>query len=257
MKSPFPGMDPYLETRWGDVHTSLCAYVRELLQPKLPPGLRARAEERVLFEDEAEEADDLGSYRPDAIVTEVRPAQASVGRAAVATVEPLVIERSADPPVDRWVQIIDTSNGNKVITVIEFLSPWNKVAGRLNSDYRAKVRDYLKSDVNFVEVDLLRGRRHRLAITHDDVPRDRQAEYVVCVNRGADRRRWEVYPLPLREKLPVVAIPLRSSDGDVGLDMQALVDRIYEAGGHDDIDYRKPLDPPLKPEDAAWLAQRL
>ena len=45
-------MDPYLERRWGDVHTSLCTYIREVLQPLLPRDLRARATEDVLLSDE-------------------------------------------------------------------------------------------------------------------------------------------------------------------------------------------------------------
>ena len=36
MPSPFPGMDPYLEQHWGDVHTSLVIYARNQLQKVLP-----------------------------------------------------------------------------------------------------------------------------------------------------------------------------------------------------------------------------
>jgi hypothetical protein len=49
-------------------------------------------------------------------------------------------------------------------------------------------------------------------------------------------------------------VPLRRSDAQVGLDLQPLIARVYAAGGHDDIGYRKPPDPPLEPEDAAWVA---
>jgi len=47
MKSPFPGMDPYLERYWRDLHQSLIIYTRDELQDRLPPQLRARIEERV------------------------------------------------------------------------------------------------------------------------------------------------------------------------------------------------------------------
>ena len=40
MKSPFPGMDPYLEQHWGDVHQAFVTYLRDSLQPQLPGGLR-------------------------------------------------------------------------------------------------------------------------------------------------------------------------------------------------------------------------
>ena len=35
MKSPFPGMDPYLEQFWGDVHTTMAVFMREQLRPLL------------------------------------------------------------------------------------------------------------------------------------------------------------------------------------------------------------------------------
>ena len=35
MKSPFPGMDPYLETRWEGVHQTLTIYARDAIQPRL------------------------------------------------------------------------------------------------------------------------------------------------------------------------------------------------------------------------------
>ena len=36
MKSPFPGMDPYLEEFWPDVHASLIIYARDQLEEQLP-----------------------------------------------------------------------------------------------------------------------------------------------------------------------------------------------------------------------------
>src|SRR5450755_2291298 len=48
--SPFPGMDPYLESHWGDVHHRLVLYSCDQLQSKLPRDLRSRVEERVVIE---------------------------------------------------------------------------------------------------------------------------------------------------------------------------------------------------------------
>src|SRR5258708_34486844 len=50
MPSPFPGMDPYLEAHWGDIHAGLVIYIRDAIADRLPPGLRARVEERVVME---------------------------------------------------------------------------------------------------------------------------------------------------------------------------------------------------------------
>jgi hypothetical protein len=48
--SPFPGMDPYLETHWLDVDTALIAESRRSLNRSLPDGLVARAEERIAID---------------------------------------------------------------------------------------------------------------------------------------------------------------------------------------------------------------
>lgn len=50
MKSPFPGMDPYLEAYWGDVHQRLVMYLSDAIQVNLPVDLRSRVEERVFDE---------------------------------------------------------------------------------------------------------------------------------------------------------------------------------------------------------------
>ena len=49
MPSPFPGMDPYLESPdyWRDVHSSFLVEVRVALNATLPPGFVARTEERL------------------------------------------------------------------------------------------------------------------------------------------------------------------------------------------------------------------
>ena len=39
MHSPFPGMDPYLERYWRDVHASLLIYARDQLEDQLPNNL--------------------------------------------------------------------------------------------------------------------------------------------------------------------------------------------------------------------------
>ncbi len=48
VRSPFPGMDPYLESRWPAVHVPLAAYVVEQVQRSLPLALRARVREHVV-----------------------------------------------------------------------------------------------------------------------------------------------------------------------------------------------------------------
>ena len=47
MSSPFPGMDPYLESHWRDVHTRMMTYLCDQIQDQLPPNLVARVEQSV------------------------------------------------------------------------------------------------------------------------------------------------------------------------------------------------------------------
>src|SRR5277367_2533562 len=94
MPSPFPGMDPYLEVHWRDVHARLIIYASDALQGVLPGSLRARVEERVLLETPQGFADH--PLFPDVRVVEYRPELKRVleTRPAVglALAEPLVVE---------------------------------------------------------------------------------------------------------------------------------------------------------------------
>ncbi|MGO9109880.1 MAG: DUF4058 family protein [Thermoguttaceae bacterium] len=57
-------------------------------------------------------------------------------------------------------------------------------------------------------------------------------------------------------RLPPIRIPMRTTDADVRLDLQSLVDRCYANGRYDDLDYRTTPNPPLEADDAA-LADEL
>ena len=260
--SPFPGMDPYLERYWDDVHLRICAEMSTDLNPKLPKGLRARAGQNIWLD---ETDDDDGHRRRahpiegDTVVVDTGPATAvATRRAPLSTVEPVVVPAIPALHRHRWVQIIDVSDGNRVVTVIEVLSPGNKRAGALNRRYRRKLGKYVEGGVNVVEVDLLRSSRARLAVTVDDIPPGRRAAYYTCVSRVDRPDEWLAYPMPLREPLPVLSIPLRPGrDDDAPLSLQPIVDRIYVEGRYDEVDYGRPLRPPLSAEDAAWAAERV
>src|SRR5438132_1663727 len=121
MPSPFPGMDPYLEAHWGDVHSSLVIYVRNHLQKVLPRDLRARVEERVLVTG-------LGRPRslyPDVrvIETERRSRRSAKGAAGIAAAEPVVIELPDELETQTFVEIREVSSRSRLVTVVEVLSP--------------------------------------------------------------------------------------------------------------------------------------
>jgi len=250
-------MDPWLELHWRDVHSRLIIYIANQLQRQLPEPLVARAEEDVLVDVE-EEPPSL--VRPDVDVVEDRPDGGEGGVATLAppvTLAKPVLVRVPEPEVDRRVEIYDPTSGGRVVTAIEVLSPSNKLPGKAREAYRSKQRDYLAGGVNLVEIDLVRAGEWAFSVDESVLPADKRTPYLVCVFRATQLGRRALYPLPLRERLPCLAIPLRPRDRDVALDLQQVVDEAYDTGRYDRTDYRKPLKPPLPPEEATWVAELL
>ena len=251
MGSPFPGMDPYLEQHWRDVHHRFTTYACDALQAGLPRDLRARLEERVFVES----ADSQGrSVYPDIRVVERsksrQPPLPATGGIAVA--DPLILRLEDEPVSEGFIQIIDVATGNQVVTVIELLSLSNKLPGEGNQLYLKKQQECRAGGVSLVEIDLLRSGKRVLSIADGLVPRDYRTPYRICVRRGWQPAEVELYKAPLRERLPAIRVPLRATDPDAGLDLQLLIDQCHRNGGYQDIDYSRDPDPPLEAEDAAW-----
>ena len=257
MKSPFPGMDPYLESHWRDIHHSFLTYARDALQEHLPGDLRARLEERVFVEPDF---DDGRSIYPDLRVIEYPPGRSDAAGAAVAgtaVAEPIIIYAQPERATEGYIEIVDVGSGNRVVTVIELLSESNKYPGDGQSQYLRKQREYLLGRVSLVEIDLLRSGKRVLAVPARWVPPSHRSTYQVCVVRGWKPDAYELYRVPLRERLPSIGVPLRQQDADVPLDLQVLIDRCYHHGRYDDVDYRTAPDPPLPPDDASWAHELL
>ncbi|MBI4604640.1 MAG: DUF4058 family protein [Planctomycetes bacterium] len=253
MKSPFPGMDPYLEEHWRDVHHRLVTYASDRLRPFLPGALRARVEERVYVESLP--GSGRGVYPDVRVIERVRRGARTVpAPAGVAIAEPLIVAVADEPVSEGYIEIIDVSSGRRVVTVIELLSPANKLPGDGQELYlrKRKQREIVGSTTSLVEVDLTRSGKRVMLLPPNRIPPSHRTTYQVCVRRGYRPLRVEVYDLPLRRRLPVIGVPLREGDPDAPLDLQALVDQCYENGGYDDTDYRGDPEPPLEPEDAAW-----
>jgi hypothetical protein len=245
-------MDPYLEQYWGDVHARLVIYACDELQRQLPGNLRARVEERVFVD--APEEDERNVY-PDIRVVERGhgPAGALASVAEVAAAEPLMLDLREEPITETFIEIIDIGSGRQVVTVIEVLSPANKRPGPGQDLYRQKQRELIAGQVSLVEIDLLRSGQWVLSVPQRLVPRARRTSYRVAVRRGWTPMKAEWYAVPLRQRLPVIRIPLRQTDADVSLDLQALLERCYDNGGYqNDLDYEASPDPALETDDAAW-----
>jgi hypothetical protein len=125
----------------------------------------------------------------------------------VAVAAPLLVETEPDPVTETFLEIIDRESGNRVVTVIEFLSPSDKSPGPNREQYLRKQREIFTSDANLVEIDLNRFGAHTLAFPLEHIKPQGRTAYMVCVRRTTRRGMAEVYPMPLWERLPSLKIP--------------------------------------------------
>ena len=257
MASPFPGMDPYLERYWRDVHARLIIYAADQLQGNLPSDLRARVEERVVVEPGD---GDYRSVYPDIRIVQRShgPSSAKTIETNAATLEPITLRLDDEPMTETFIEIIDVGSGKQVVSVIEVISLANKLPGDSQEKYRRKRDDLRSGGVSLVEIDLLRSGQRQFGVPRDRVPVSHRTTYQVCVRRGWEPSAVQIYPVPLYHKLPVVQVPLRQTDATVPLDLQALIELCYRNGGYDDdIDYHGHPDPPLDPDDGLWADELL
>jgi hypothetical protein len=176
----------------------------------------------------------------------------------VAVTEPVVVEVEPEPATETFLEIIDRSSGNRIVTVIEFLSPSNKSPGPNRDQYLRKQREVCSSDANLVEIDLNRFGIHTLAFPLAHLKPRGRTLYMACVRRATRPGKAEVYPMPLWERLPVLKIPLRPEDKEVPLDLQALVEQCYRNGAYEDtLNYDTEPDPPLLGAEAEWADEWL
>ena len=260
MSSPFPGMDPYLENPeiFPDFHDSFITYLRETLQPSLPPPYYAALGRRVWI------AASRRSRGPDVHVLRkgVERKAPSIGASTLAVVGERVSRRFAvkvvsDEYREPFVEIYASIDGTRrLVTSIEVLSLSNKTSGEQGRElYPRKQKELLGSQVNLVEIDLLRGGEHATAVPIDAALDEcGDFDYHVCVHAYDEAEVFQVYPMRLEEPLATLEIPLMPEDSPVLLDLQAVFDRCYDAGPYArEIDYGAvSVVPPLHPEQLAW-----
>jgi hypothetical protein len=251
MPSPFPGMNPYLEhdTVFHGFHQRLVVEICNVLVPQIRPEYIADTDINVYIHELSGDERLLG--RPDvhvaAVVSTGKPGFSPVASVGATMVSPI---RSALPPaVDvveiPFVKIMDRRN-RQVVTVIEVLSRTNKLKGDDRAAYIAKRNDLRRSDAHFIEIDLLRAGEPMPLTNQPD------ADYRVVLSRQERRPAVDLWPIRLKDRLPVIPVPLRSPDPDASLDLQAVLDRVYDSAGYSDYVYGLTPQPPLHPADAQW-----
>lgn len=253
---PFPGLNPWFESRWPDVHATMIVLMRGQLRRQLPSGLHASVEigTRILQNSREEKP-----IVPDATVWKLRedaPALSAPPNAA----EPAIAETQA--PQTRRLAIRDAQGD--LITVLELLSPSNK-HGAGAVAHQSKRLGLIESGINLVELDLIR--QLGLAILQfeedgvADVLRSKSdflPAHAVTVIRASAPHLRELYAIHYRVTLPSIKVPLRPEDPDIWLNLQTLAEQAHEEAQMDQItDYTRDPEPPLSPEDTAWLHTHL
>ena len=246
MPSPFPGMNPYFEQadHWQDFHSEFLMALRRQLDPRLGPDYIVQLEKHVYIHDLPPEPRRLLG-RPD--ISAIRTGTTTADRANLGVLEAPAevllpaqdVERVAYLEIrDRW--------DRELVTVIELLSPSNKRPGEDRLQYLAKRRELLRSTAHLVEIDLLRGWAPMPA---EDRP---EGDYSALVSRVERRPAAEFWPIRLRDRLPMIPIPLRASDPDGRVDLQEVLHRAHDGPGYERFIYAGAPEPPLSTGDAEW-----
>jgi hypothetical protein len=251
MPSPFPGMNPYLEQAdvWTDFHQSYIVAIRNALRAQLDQRYIVRIEERLYtreFAPEPRRADgEFDSAGPWVKVVFATKATTTSDEAPVQVELPAMeIARTARVEVR-------ARRDRQLIAVVEVLTPIDKEEGPHRAEYLLQRREVLNKPVHLVEIDLFRsGRRMPMKA-------DPEGEYCMIVSRAEKRPVAGVWPIRLRDPLPLIPVPVRSPDPDARLDLQQLLHRCYDSAGYQTYIYEGTPSPALSAEDTAWAEQVL
>ena len=246
MPSPFPGMNPYIEQddAWHDFHERFLPVAAERIGPQVLPGYIVKIDEHVYIHENPHEPRRLLG-RADLAVTPTGhpgPAHAAAGViAAPAHVQlPAVdVERLA------YIEIRDRRS-RELVTVIELLEPLQQaprprprpVSGQAGPDPRQPGAPRRDRPAPRRGPDA-RRRSHRVRLCRPGQPR-----------RGAAPRRLLAHR-PARSTPRHPRAPA-GGDPDARLDLQEVLDHIYDTGGYAYYIYDGRPEPPLRQDDMAW-----
>jgi hypothetical protein len=263
MKSPFPGMDPYIEDRglWSDFHTKLIGEIERGLTAKLPERYFIQTGERAYVVLASTDGKEVKPIYPDVGIEKSDLADRdSDSGGAVAVAEPVVdtgisMRAFIDEHFrENFIEIYEAEPGPRLVTCIEVLSPSNKSSGKKGRKlYLRKRNALLLGKANLVEIDLVRGgRRMPMVEPWPNCP------YYLLVGRESRVPYCRVWPAYFDRPLPEIPVPLADSDPDLPLALQPMIEAVYDRSRYARrLDYVKPLTPPLSAEETTWLAGRI
>ena len=257
MPSPFPGMDPWLESPgvFPDFHNAFLTYLREALNSVLPPPFFAAIATRYMEESERHVEPDIDVLRPVDFV----PKSSNGAHTSTIAVQDL-LEVPMNPLPDEEITEISlevrTGNGDEdLITSIEMLSLSNKTRGKTGRGLNlAKQFEMYSAGVNLVEIDYLRRGAHATKVSLGELRRRAgRFDYHVCVTSSEKQSVSFVAPILLTQSLPLIPIPLTEGLPPVTANFQEVFSRTFDAALYSRrLHYDEPCDPPLTVEQQAW-----
>ncbi|NEQ69456.1 MAG: DUF4058 family protein [Symploca sp. SIO2D2] len=244
MRSPFPGMNPYLESPalWSEVHSWLIVELARMLNLHITPKYRAAVEKRVYEESILVGVPDISVARQQTD----SPLQSQTSTMTLTS--PILVELpELEATVERYLEIREVATG-EVVTVIEILSHKNKRSGEGRNQYLSKRTKVLSSQSHLVEIDLLRSGKP-LPLNYSGT-----SDYRILVSRIEQRPIAQLYPFNLRDLLPCLTIPLKAGDEEPVIDLNELIDIVYQSAALGlTIDYHQQPIPRLKKADFEWV----
>jgi hypothetical protein len=221
MASPFPGMDPFLEDEklWPAFQHQLVSCLYQILLPGLVDRYRARVSQR-----------------------------------HYATEQALFTSVIREEHHEEYIEIRQRSDG-RLITLVDVVSPANKLTPAGRSAYLEKRRESRNVSANLVELDLVLQGEPTLDYSRDGLP---DWDYAVTVTRSTQPERYEIYTATLQKRLPRFRLPLAADDRDTVLDLHTVFSRCYDQGGFASrIDYQKDPSTVVDSDDRQWLQEVL
>lgn len=192
----------------------------------------------------------LNIYYPDVAVMEnkVKEPMPIYGNRPQITAANLSVPIQSTIEVKVPVIEIRESKNKKLITVIEILSPANK-RGLGFQQYQEKRKNLIAGKINLLEIDLIRGGKK--VVSHPQVD---NCDYLCALSRK-EANKTDLWTINLPSTLPTLPIPLESNDPDVAIDLQAVLNEIYQEVYYGDaIDYSENVPPPqLSIEKTNWV----
>ena len=243
-------MDPYLEhpSLWPDVHNSLIAAIRDALSPLVAPGYYVALERRAYLL----KPDDIALIgRPNLSV--VRPGPKAMREPGVAYAGVLDVDVPLADEVEESYLAVYAVRSRELVTLIELLSPINKVNVDGRRQYVEKRAQILRTRTNLVEIDLLRA-GEPMPVVGPAV----ESDYRILISRGWRRPHAKLYAFALRQPIPTIPVPLRPDEVELVIDLNAVLHALYGRARFDlQLDYAQQPMPPLRTEDGEWAAEQI